>query len=143
MLPFHCLLAVLSLCSLLRDRPVMALASVHAASSTWDGIETRQGLNAGYAEADPLTRPFVHSNAAMVAAGGVEITGLAIVAHKMRESRHPVLRKTWFVWQTMPIAVHLVGGVAWIKLRQEHPNPAPNSHGAANSLLYSTPGMHF
>ena len=63
---FHCILVVLALCNALRDRPVMALAGVHAAVATWDGIETRQGLNAGWGEADPLSRPFVHSNGAMM-----------------------------------------------------------------------------
>ena len=116
-MPFHCLLVVLSLCSTLRDRPVMALAGVHAAAASWDGIETRQGLSAGWGEADPLTRPFVRSNAAMVAAGAVEVTGFAIVADKMRHSRHRVLRDTWFLWQTVPIAAHVVSASAWVKAR--------------------------
>lgn len=114
---FHCLLAVLSLCGMLRDRPVMALAGVHAAIASWDGIETRQGIAAGWGEADPLSRPFVHTNAAMLAAGAVEVAGFAIVAHKMRSSRHRVLRDTWFIWQTVPIAAHVVSGSAWVRLK--------------------------
>jgi hypothetical protein len=116
-MPFHCLLVVLSLCSALRDRPVMALAGAHAAVASWDGIETRQGLNAGWTEGDPLTRPFVHSNAAMVAAGAVEVAGFAVVADKMRHSRHRALRDTWFLWQTVPIAAHVVSASAWIRAR--------------------------
>ena len=119
---FHCLLAVLSLCGMLRDRPVMALAGVHAAVATWDGIETRQGLNSGWAEADPLSRPFVHDNAAMIAAGAAEVTAFAIVANRMRHSEHRVLRDTWFVWQTVPIAAHVVSGAAWVRARQAAPN---------------------
>jgi hypothetical protein len=114
---FHCLLAVLSLCGMLRDRPVMALAGVHAAVATWDGIETRQGLNAGWTEADPLSRPFVHNSAAMVAAGVVEVTACALVAHKVRNSRHRVLRDTWFFWQTVPTVVHITGASAWVRER--------------------------
>lgn len=114
---FHCLLAVLSLCGMLRDRPVMALAGAHAAVAAWDGIETRQGLNAGWTEADPLSRPFVHTNAAMLAAGAVEVAGLAIVAHKMRNSRYRVLRDTWFLWQSAPIVAHTVSGSAWVRAR--------------------------
>ena len=114
---FHCLLVVLALCSALRDRPVMALAGVHAAVATWDGIETRQGLNAGWGEADPLSRPFVHSNGAMAAAGVAEVAGVAIIADKMRHSRHRALRDTWFLWQTVPIAAHIVSSSAWVRAR--------------------------
>lgn len=110
---------------MLRDRPVMALAGMHAAAATWDGIETRQGLTSGWTEADPLSRPFVHDNAAMVAAGAVEVTAFAIVANKMRHSEHRALRDTWFVWQTVPIAAHVVSGAAWVRARQ-----APPNHGA-------------
>lgn len=116
-MPFHCLLVVLSLCSALRDRPVMALAGAHAAVASWDGIETRQGLNAGWTEGDPLTRPFVHSDAAMVAAGAVEVAGFAVIADKVRHSRHRALRDTWFLWQTVPIAAHVVSASAWLRAR--------------------------
>ncbi len=116
-MPFHCLLAVLALCGVLRDRPVMALAGVQAAAASWDGIETRQGINAGWGEADPLTRTFVHNNAAMVAAGVAEVTACAIVADKMRNSHHRVLRDTWFLWQALPIAMHTAGGSAWVRVR--------------------------
>jgi hypothetical protein len=114
---FHCLLAVLSLCGVLRDRPVMALAGAQAAAATWDGVETRLGINAGWGEADPLSRPFVRSNATMVAAGAAEVTASAIIANRMRHSRHGILRDTWFFWQTVPIAAHVAGGSAWIRAR--------------------------
>lgn len=114
---FHCLLVVLALCSALRDRPVMAMAGVQAAAASWDGMETRQGINAGWAEADPLTRPFVHSNVAMVAAGVAEVTACAIIADKMRRSRHRALRDTWFLWQAVPIVAHVAGGSAWEMVR--------------------------
>lgn len=114
---FHCLLVVLALCSALRDRPVMALAGVHAAVATWDGIETRQGLNAGWGEADPLSRPFVHSNGAMAAAGVAEVAAVAIIADKMRHSHRRPLRDTWFLWQTVPIAAHIVSSSAWVRAR--------------------------
>jgi hypothetical protein len=114
---FHCILVVLALCGVLRDRPVMAMAAINAAAATWDGIETREGINAGWGEADPLTRPFVHTNGAMIAAGVAEIAGGAIIAHKMRQSRHRVLRDTWFFWQTVPIAAHIVSSAAWVRAR--------------------------
>jgi hypothetical protein len=114
---FHCLLAVLSLCGALHDRPVMALAGVHAAAASWDGIETRRGLNAGWTEADPFTRPFVHSSPAMVAGGAVEVAAGAIIADRMRHSQFRVLRRTWFLWQTVPTIAHIAGASAWVKAR--------------------------
>jgi hypothetical protein len=114
---FHCLLAVLSLCGALRDRPVMALASVHAAAASWDGIETRRGLNSGWTEADPFTRPFVHNSPAMVAGGAVEVAAGAIIGDKMRHSRYRVLRNTWFIWQTLPTIAHIAGASAWVRAR--------------------------
>ena len=114
---FHCLLVVLALCSALHDRPVMAMAGVQAAVPSWDGIETRQGVNAGWAEADPITRPFIHSNAAMVAAGAAEVTVCAIIADKMRRSHHRALRDTLFLWQAVPIVAHAAGGSAWEMVR--------------------------
>ena len=116
-MPFHCLLAVLALCGVLRDRPVMELAGVQAAAASWDGIETRAGTNAGWGEADPLSRPFVHTSAAMIAAGAVEVTACAMIADKMRHSRHRALRDSWFLWQTVPIAAHIVSGSAWVRER--------------------------
>ena len=114
---FHCLLAVFALCGVLRDRPVMAIAGIQASVASWDGIETRQGIKAGWSEADPLTRPFVHSDGAMVAAGVAEVAACAIIADKMRRSRHRALRDTWFLWQTVPIVAHVAGGLAWERVR--------------------------
>jgi hypothetical protein len=114
---FHCVLVVLALCGALRDHPVMTLAGVNAAVATWDGIETRHGMNAGWGEADPISRPFVHTNAAMIVAGAAEVAVSAIVAHKMRQSRHRVLRDTWFLWQAVPIVAHTVSGAAWVRVR--------------------------
>jgi hypothetical protein len=122
MMTFHCLLAVLSLCGMLRDRPVMALAGIHAAAASWDGIETRQGLNAGWGEADPLSQPFVHNSAAMVAAGAVEVAAGAVIAHKMRQSRYRALRDTWFLWQAVPVAAHIVSASAWVRAREATPS---------------------
>jgi hypothetical protein len=130
---FHCLLAVLSLCGMLRDRPVMALAGVEATAAAWDGIETHQGLNSGGVELDPLSRPFVHNNAAMVAAGAVEVTGFAIVANKMRHSENRALRDTWFLWQAVPIAAHIAGASAWMRELQNARGRGP-ALGRENSF---------
>ena len=76
---FHCLLAVISLCGALRDRPVLALTAAHAAVASWDWTVTREGVNAGAHEADPLARPFVHSNATMALGEVLEVSLTAMV----------------------------------------------------------------
>jgi hypothetical protein len=110
---FHCLLAVISLCGALRDRPVLALTATHAAIASWDWTVTREGVNAGAHEADPLARPFVHSNGAMIAGEALEVSLTAMIAERARKSRHRVIRDTWWVWQAVPIAAHVWGARSW------------------------------
>src|SRR5712671_4859012 len=115
---FHCVL-VLSLCSMLHDKPVSATATAltltHAGIASWDWTVTRQGINAGAPESDPLARPFVHNNSTMVAGAVAEVVGTAWMANKMRRSRHRVLRNTWWVWQAAPIAAHAWGVSTWYR----------------------------
>jgi hypothetical protein len=53
----------------------------------------------------------------MIAAGIAEVAGCAIIAHKMRQSRHRVLRDTWFFWQSVPTVAHIVSASAWVRVR--------------------------
>jgi hypothetical protein len=45
-----------------------------------------------------------------------------VVANKMRHSPHRALRDTWFLWQTVPIAAHVVSASAWVRDRQTAPS---------------------
>jgi hypothetical protein len=115
---FHCLLLVVSLCAVLRDRPVAALTTVHAAAASWDWTVTREGINAGGREGDLLARPFVHSNEAIAVVEVVEVAGCAAMGEKTRHSRHRLLRDTWWMWQGVPIVLHSLpqtGAPSWYR----------------------------
>lgn len=121
---FHCVLLVLSLCSALRDRPAMVLNSMEAGAASWDWAATRVGIEHGGMEANPLSKPFVHSNFGVAAYETSELAFTAIMAHHMRHSRHAVLRDTWWAWQVVPAGLHAWGASTWYG--KTHQIPAPH-----------------
>jgi hypothetical protein len=109
----------------MQDKPVAIMTTIHAAAASYDWTVTREGINAGGTEDDPFARPFVHSNVAMVVGESAEIFGTAIMAQRMRHSRHRLLRDTWFLWQGIPIAAHIEGVSSWYG--GTGPNSTPSS----------------
>lgn len=113
----HCLLLLPSLCSTMRDRPVMILAAGQLALSVTDSVETevsvarlrREGRQ--FTEFDPLARPLVNHPLALYAldAGGAVAT--AWLAHKMRNSSHSWERRLWWLPQSLVIAGNVSGTV--------------------------------
>ena len=102
----HCMLLLLTLCT--ASRPVRALFAVQATAGSVDWIQTRQFVDdPRWREGNPLARPFVHSDATLVPAAAAEVFGCAWIAEKMRHSRHKLLRRTWWVWQGMPVVLHV------------------------------------
>jgi hypothetical protein len=114
-LSFHCLLLVLTLCSALHDKSVLVLSGIQAAAVSYDQVMTREGIDHGGVEINPLSRPFVHSNAAMTAGSVAEVFGTMYIAEKMRHSKHAVLRDTWFLLPLVPTAAHAWGVSTWYK----------------------------
>lgn len=110
---FHCLL-IATLCAALQDKPILATTILHATAASLDWSLTREGINHGGREIDPLAKPFVHGNASMAAAEIAEVAGCAWMAEKMRHSRHAFLRETWFLWQVVPTGAHVWGASTWI-----------------------------
>jgi hypothetical protein len=102
----------------LPDKPEAVLTAIHAASASWDWTMTRRGVDAGYSEADPLARPFVHNNYTMVAAESAEIGLTAWVARRARKSHCAVVRKTWWMWQLAPSVAHSFGIASWYGLKR-------------------------
>lgn len=103
----HCLLLSLTLCQMIHDKPVSAMMAAHSITASYDYIQTRQDLNEGRLEANPLGRPFVHSTPLLMAAGAVEVLGVSYVVEKMKHSDHAFLRKTWFIPQAVAISAHI------------------------------------
>lgn len=93
------------------DKPVAILAAVQFGAEGWDATTTRMVLNRGGSERNPLVKPFAHNSVALGAEGASEIWLSAFVADRMRHSRYRVLRKTWWLPQTVNISFGFWGGV--------------------------------
>ena len=87
-----------------------SLAAVGHSAAVFDAWSTRRAINSGYAtEANPLLRPFANSGA-MYAATQVSPLVMDFLGRRMMRSRHSVLRKTWWLPQTIGAAASLTAG---------------------------------
>jgi hypothetical protein len=76
------------------------MAASHGAA-VLDAWTTRRAISGGYGvEGDPLERPFAHSGAVYAS---TQVTPLLMdyLGRRMMRSEHPLLRKTWWIPQTV------------------------------------------
>lgn len=99
----HCFLLSVALCHAISDKPVMALAGIHATVATYDMVHTENSLAHGGTENNPLWRPIVSHPAAAYATGGLLLLGETALAEKMHRS-HAWVRHIWWLPQTLGIA---------------------------------------
>lgn len=112
---FSCVLVLLSLCSAVHDRPVMILAGVAGAAMTADYARSVTMLNAhpDLREANPITRPLIRHPAAAIPFGiGYALAG-AWIGHRMRKSHNSVIRRLWWLPQTLQIGTNIGGALSW------------------------------
>jgi hypothetical protein len=96
--------------SMLEDRPVMALVAADLTAKTMDYRQTEQDfMLGGFREHNPILRPMLGHPAAMYAYGAAYAMGAAWVGHKMRTSRFGVMRKLWWLPQTVSIEQSVYG----------------------------------
>jgi hypothetical protein len=96
--------------AVLKDRPVMALMAVDLTAKTMDYRQTeRDFMLGGFREHNPILRPMLGHPAAMYAYGAAYAMGAAWVGHKMRTSRFGVMRKLWWLPQTVSIEQSIYG----------------------------------
>ena len=86
-----------------------ALMAAEHGAALFDAWSTRQALRQGGRELDPLVRPFAHS-AVLYPALQVAPLAADYLASKLIRSHHPVLRKLWWVPQTVTTAGSLYCG---------------------------------
>jgi hypothetical protein len=87
-----------------------ALMFASSGAAAFDAWSTRRAVSGGYGtEGNPLLRPFSHSNA-IYAATQVSPLVLDFVGRKMMTSRHPLLRKFWWVPQSAGTGMSLFAG---------------------------------
>src|ERR1700722_12234231 len=88
-----------------------ALTFVSSGAAGFDAWSTRRAISGGYGtESNPMLRPFVHSNA-IYAATQVSPLVLDYVGRKMMTSRHPLLRRMWWLPQSAGTGMSLFAGV--------------------------------
>jgi hypothetical protein len=80
-------------------------------TAVFDAWTTRRAVSSGYGvEGDPLQRPFANSGA-IYASTQVAPLIMDYLGRRMMRSRHPWVRKAWWVPQSASAAVSLTAGV--------------------------------
>jgi hypothetical protein len=91
------------------------LAAIQHGSAAFDAWSTRQSLSSGHAyERDPLLKPFAGS-ASIYPALQVLPFGIDFLSRRMMRSGSPVVRKLWWMPQTLSAA-----GFLWSGARNLH-----------------------
>ena len=91
------------------SRSWLALSLVQHGAAAFDAYSTRQSIGRGAVEDDPLMRPFAHSGA-IYAAIQVGPVLLDYVARRMQHSEYGMVRRMWFVPQSVSTAGFLISG---------------------------------
>jgi len=102
-----------------RTRSWLALSLVQHGAATFDGYSTRQSVSRGNVEDDPMMRPFAHSGAiyAAIQAGPV---ALDFIARRMQHSEIGMVRRMWWVPQTVSTATFIFAGVHNLNVAPHH-----------------------
>ena len=88
-----------------------ALAVTGHGAAVFDAWSTRRAISQGYGtEGNPLLRPFSHSGA-MYVATQVSPAVMDFVGKRMMVSRHPLVRRMWWVPQLAGSGASLAAGV--------------------------------
>ncbi|MGH9745538.1 MAG: hypothetical protein ACRD59_05435 [Candidatus Acidiferrales bacterium] len=101
------------------SRSWLALSLVQHAAAGLDAYSTRQAIGHGAVEDDPLMRPFAHSGA-IYAAIQVGPVLLDYAARRMQRSEFGLVRRMWFVPQSISTAGFLFSGVHNLNVAGRH-----------------------
>jgi hypothetical protein len=94
-----------------RDKKIwFSLMAIEHGAATFDAWSTRDAVGRGAHEVNPLMKPFATS-AAMYPAAQLVPAGMDYLAHRLMKSDNHVLRKLWWVPQTLSTAASLTAGV--------------------------------
>jgi len=87
----------------------LALTLMQHGAATFDAYTTREAIGHGAVEEDPLMRPFAHSGA-IYAAIQVGPLLLDYVARRLQHSEYGMVRRMWFVPQSVSTAGFILSG---------------------------------
>ena len=93
------------------DKKVTLLAEINVGAAVMDDVASRKDIESGGYERNPLMRPFVHNSGTIAAESAAEVWLMAYIAERMKRSSHPLLRKTWWLPQTLNISAKVTGGI--------------------------------
>lgn len=91
-------------------RAWLALSIVQHGAAAFDAYSTRQAVGHGAVEDDPLMRPFAHSPAIYVATQVGPVI-FDLLARHMQRSEYPLVRRLWWMPQSMSAGLSIFSGV--------------------------------
>jgi hypothetical protein len=103
----RCVLLERNLCGALKSRPIVILGAIQTGALISDGVTTRQYLQRGYVEVDPLTRALLGRTPTwgrMAPLGAIQVFAGMWLAERMAKSQHVLVRRLWWLPQTIGIA---------------------------------------
>jgi hypothetical protein len=100
-------------------RAWLALAVAEHGAAGFDAYSTRISIGHGNVEDDPLMRPFAHSPAIYLA---TQVTPILCdyLARRMQRSEYGMLRRVWWLPQSLSAASSIVAGVHNLNVAAEH-----------------------
>jgi hypothetical protein len=90
-------------------RQWIALAILQHSAAVFDAYSTRQAVSHGAVEDNPMLRPFA-SSGAIYAATQLTPLVLDVVAYHMQRSEYPLLRRFWWMPQTLSAGLSIFSG---------------------------------
>jgi hypothetical protein len=103
----RCVLLERSLCGALKNKPIVLLGAIQTGALISDGVTTRQYLQRGYVEVDPLTRTLLGRTPTwgrMAPLGAIQVFAGMWLAERMAKNQHVWVRRLWWLPQTIGIA---------------------------------------
>ena len=116
----RCVLLERSLCGALKNKPIVILGAIQTGALISDGVTTRQYLQRGYVEVDPLTRALLGRTPTwgrMAPLGAVQVVAGMWLAERMAKSQHVWVRRLWWLPQTIGIAGNIAASAHNLTLR--------------------------
>jgi len=116
----RCVLLERNLCGALKNRPIVILGTIQSGALISDGVTTRQYLQRGYVEVDPLTRVLLGRTPTwgrMAPLGAIQVFAGMWLAERMAKSQRVWVRRFWWLPQTIGIAGNIAATAHNVTLR--------------------------